>query len=77
MSLGPAMVAVQLRRFSGEEGKAETPGVEESISWRSSVWRLEAVSTILEMILGNEGRLIVKKFVPFGDALGVLTAGCG
>lgn len=51
--------------------------MEESISWRSSVWRLEAVSTILEMILGNEGRLIVKKFVPFGDALGVLTAGCG
>ena len=34
------MVAVQLRRFSGEEGKAETPGEGESISWRSSVWRL-------------------------------------
>ena len=35
------MVAVQFRRFSGEEGKAEMPGVNESISWRSSVWRLE------------------------------------
>ena len=34
------MVAVQLRRFSGEEGKAETPGEGESISCRSSVWRL-------------------------------------
>lgn len=34
------MVPVQLRRFSGEEGKAEMPGVVESISCISSVCRL-------------------------------------
>lgn len=39
--MGPMMVPVQLRRFSGEEGKAEMPGVEESISCMSSVCRLE------------------------------------
>lgn len=36
------MVAVQLRRFSGEEGNAEIPGVLESINCINSVWRLEA-----------------------------------
>lgn len=41
MSEGPAMVAVQLRRFSGEEGNAEIPGVLESINCINSVWRLE------------------------------------
>lgn len=36
------MVAVQLRRFSGEEGNAEIPGVLESINCINSVWRLQA-----------------------------------
>lgn len=35
------MVAVQLRRFSGEDGNAEIPGVLESINCINSVWRLE------------------------------------
>ena len=49
MSEGPAMVAVQLRRFSGEEGNAEIPGVLESINCINSVWRLENyVSAILQ-----------------------------
>ena len=34
-------MAVQLRRFSGEEGNAEIPGVLESINCINSVWRLE------------------------------------
>ena len=34
--MGPAMVAVQDRRLLGEEGKAEIPGVEESINSISS-----------------------------------------
>lgn len=43
------MVAVQLRRFSGEEGNAEIPGVLESINCINSVWRLENyVSAILQ-----------------------------
>lgn len=45
------MVAVQLRRFSGEEGKAETPGEGESISCRSSVWRLVIVSVRCSAVL--------------------------
>lgn len=36
MSVGPAIVAVQDRRLLGEEGKAEIPGVEESIKSISS-----------------------------------------
>ncbi len=49
MSEGPAMVAVQLRRFSGEEGNAEIPGVLDSINCISSVWRLDAhVSAMLQ-----------------------------
>lgn len=35
------MVAFQLRRFSGEEGNAEIPGVLESINCINSVWRLK------------------------------------
>lgn len=42
------MVAVQLRRFSGEEGNAEIPGVLESINCINSVCRLECVSAMLE-----------------------------
>ena len=37
VSEGPAMVAFQLRRFSAEDGKAETPGVPEHIICISSV----------------------------------------
>ncbi len=47
------MVAVQLRRFSGEEGKAETPGEGESISWRSSVWRLVVVSVMCSAVVAR------------------------
>ena len=47
------MVPVQLRRFSGEEGKAETPGEGESISCRSSVWRLVIVSVTCSAVSGE------------------------
>ena len=47
------MVPVQLRRFSGEEGKADTPGEGESISCRSSVWRLVIVSVTCSAVLGE------------------------
>lgn len=36
------MVAVQARRFEGVSGKAEIPGVEESMSSINSFWRLGA-----------------------------------
>ena len=52
------MVAVQLRRFSGEEGKAETPGEGESISCRSSVWRLAGCQC--HVLSGFGGNLNVK-----------------
>ena len=48
------MVAVQLRRFSGEEGKAETPGEGESINWRSSVWRLVDVSVTCLVVVAQK-----------------------
>lgn len=34
------MVAVQARRFEGVSGKAEIPGVEDSMSSINSFWRL-------------------------------------
>lgn len=43
--MGPVIVAVHCRRFSGDDGKAEMPGVGCSIRFISSVWSLmEAMS---------------------------------
>ena len=47
VSEGPAIVAVQLRRFSGEEGKAEMPGVVDIMSCISSVWRLKRCQWVI------------------------------
>ena len=54
MSEGPAIVAVQLSKFSGEEGNAEIPGVLESISCISSVWRLQNVSAMLQDMIKSD-----------------------
>lgn len=35
------MVAVQARRFEGVSGKADIPGVEDSMSSINSFWRLD------------------------------------
>ena len=43
MSAGPEMVAVQASKLFGLSGKAEIPGVVESMSCMSSVCRLGAV----------------------------------
>lgn len=40
------MVAVQARRFEGVSGKAEIPGVEESISSINSFWSLDGNSRV-------------------------------
>lgn len=65
------MVAVQLRRFSGEEGNAEIPGVLESINCINSVWRLEACQCYAArydpgfagMMMKSEGHTALSRFV--------------
>ena len=60
MSEGPAIVAVQFRRFSGEEGNAEIPGVLESINCINSVWRLEACQCYAGGYDQGFARMIIK-----------------
>ena len=66
-------MAVQLRRFSGEEGNAEIPGVLESINCINSVWRLELYQCgIRSYGQGFAERILNSKTVPFGHALRIL-----
>ena len=60
MSEGPAIVAVQLSKFSGEEGNAEIPGVLESISCISSVWRLETCQCYVAGYDQDSDRVIMR-----------------
>lgn len=62
------MVAVQARRFDGVSGKAEIPGVEDSMRSINSFWRLSRELLLVASSWGS-GEL------PFSDALGILTAG--
>ena len=71
MSQGPPIVAVQLSRFSGEEGNAEIPGVLESINCINSVWRLGAYQSYVTGGLWNA------MAVPLCHALCVLTTSSG
>lgn len=62
------MVPVQARRFEGVSGKAEIPGVEDSMSSINSFWRLVGSS------ISCVKRLLVKGKIPFCNALGILMA---
>ena len=84
VSAGPAMVAVQLRRLSGEDGKAEIPGAVDSMSCISSVWRLHIRKLIIfydfmttQSCLNffQKGRFIAWGAAPLCDTLSILTTG--
>ena len=64
------MVAFQSRRFSADDGKAETPGVPEHMICISSVWRLHS-----KVSKSKEVWQIHWDEVPFRHTLGILTAG--
>lgn len=56
MSAGPVMVAVQLSRLPSASGKAEMPGVVESMSCISSVWSLEREKSVR---CGDDGAALI------------------
>lgn len=68
MSLGPSIVAVHCVRVLSEVGKAEIPGVGESIRFINSVWSLQ--DWLVGMLVEEKGAYRFVTFVLLGAGRG-------